>query len=146
MIFFLIKNINIFVSVSLLIGASTGVPGITAEEYTRVHIHGNHAYSLLAVATLSTDPHRFVLVRDPHSHSKYSEDSITPKILEELNKEKSAKRSTGSFWISWSMFIRYFSSVTISTYKSDYFDIRECGKFTRSATDPVTSYRIHVPK
>lgn len=130
----------------MLIGASTGVQDITAEEYARVHIHRNHAFSLLAVATLTSEPHRYVLIRDPHSYSEYSEDSITPQILEQLNQEKSANRSTGSFWISWSRFLRYFSSVTISTYKSDYFDIRECGKFTRSSTDYVTSYRIHVPK
>ncbi len=130
---------------SLLIGTSTGGTGVSAEEYASVHIHGNHAFSLLAAHELSIKPFRFVLIRDPHSHSRYAEDSITGNILKQLRAFKPADRSTGAFWISWPQFLRYFSSITISTYNSDHFDIRERGKFTRSSTDHVTSYRFHLP-
>ncbi len=118
---------------------------MSAEEYASVHINRNHAFSLLAATTLNTEPFRFVLVRDPHSHSRYAEDSITGNILKQLRAFKPADRSTGAFWISWPQFLRYFSSITISTYNSDHFDIRERGKFTRSSTDHVTSYRFHLP-
>ena len=131
---------------SLLMGASTGGTSVSVAEYNSVHIHANHAFSLLAAHTLSTSPHRFVLVRDPHSHSRYSEDAITGAILKQLHAFKPSDRSTGAFWISWRRFLRYYSSITISTYKSEHFDLREQGRFSRSATDNVTSYRIHVPE
>jgi hypothetical protein len=129
-----------------LIGTSSGGTGVSAEEYASVHINRNHAFSLLAATTLNTEPFRFVLVRDPHSHSRYAEDSVTGSVLQQLCAFKPTDRSTGAFWISWPRFLRYFSSITISTYNSDHFDIRERGKFTRSSTDYVTSYRFHVPK
>lgn len=131
---------------SLLIGTSSGGTGISSEEYTSVHIHRNHAFSILTACTLTIKPYRFVLVRDPHSHSNYAEDVITGTILQQLRAIKPTDRSSGAFWISWSKFLRYFSSITVSTYNSEHYDIRERSKFTQSATDYVTSYRIHVPK
>lgn len=133
-------------SPSLLIGASTGGTKINATEYASVHINNNHAFSILTACAIPTAPHRFVLVRDPHSHSRYSEDAITKDVIKQLRALNSSDRSTGAFWISWDRFVRYFSSITISTYNSDYFDLREQGRFNRSATDNVTSYRIHVPQ
>lgn len=129
-----------------MIGASTGGTDVSPREYDSVHIHRNHAFSLLTAHTLRLPPHRFVLVRDPHSHSRYSEDAITGEVWKQLKAFKPSDRSTGAFWISWDRFRRYFSSITISTYNSDYSELREQGRFNRSATDNVTSYRIHVPQ
>jgi hypothetical protein len=98
------------------------------------------------VHKLSIKPHRFVLVRDPHSHSHYAENAITGEVLKQLRAFYPTDRSTGTFWISWPRFLRYFSSITISTYNSDNFDLRERGRFTESSTDYVTSYRFHVPQ
>jgi hypothetical protein len=131
---------------SLLIGTSSGGTGVSPEEYASVHINRNHAFSLLAAHTLNIKPYRFVLIRDPHSHSAYAEDSVSGSVLQELRSFKPTDRSTGAFWMSWPRFLRYFSSITISTYNSDNFDIRERGKFTRSSSDYVTSYRFHVSK
>ncbi|CAF1153609.1 unnamed protein product, partial [Adineta ricciae] len=130
----------------LLIGASTGGTGISRDEYARVHIHGNHAFSILAAHTLVDSSSRFVLVRDPHSRSEYREDEVTESVLKQLRTINPARRSTGAFWISWSRFLRYFSSITVSTYKSSDFDVREAGRFSRSSTDDVLSYRFHVPQ
>jgi hypothetical protein len=133
----------------LLIGVSSGATGVSAEEYARVRIHSNHAFSVLAAHTLTSHKHaddssRFVLVRDPHSRSSYTEDSVTDGIFKELRSINPAQRSTGAFWILWPQFLRYFSSLTISTYNSDNFDVREHGKFTRSSVENVISYRFHL--
>ncbi|CAF0982540.1 unnamed protein product [Adineta ricciae] len=130
----------------LLIGVSTGGTGISRDEYARVHIHGNHAFSILAAHTLANSSSRFVLVRDPHSRSEYREDEVTEAVLKQLRAINPAQRSTGAFWISWSRFLRYFSSITISTYKSSDFDVREAGRFTQSPRDKVLSYRFHIPQ
>lgn len=135
---------------SLLIGASTSDTGISREEYARVKIRGHHAFSILAVHKLSAhdvvgDSRQFVLVRDPHSHSHYREESITDSIIGKLRAINAARRSTGAFWISWPKFLNYFSSITISTYDPNHFDIREQGTFTRSPTERVASYRLDVP-
>jgi hypothetical protein len=128
----------------LLIGASSGRTSISREEYAHVHIHGNHAFSVLAAYAFANSSSRFVLVRDPHSRSDYTEDSLTEGVLKQLRLINPARRSNGAFWISWPRFLRYFSSITISTYNNDHFDIREQGKFTCSSTENITSYRLHV--
>ncbi|CAF1657448.1 unnamed protein product, partial [Adineta ricciae] len=70
----------------------------------------------------------------------------TEAVLKQLRAINPAQRSTGAFWISWSRFLRYFSSITVSTYKSSDFDVREAGRFSRSSIDDVLSYRFHVPQ
>lgn len=87
-----------------------------------------------------------MLVRDPHSHSNYREDSVNASVLRQLREVNRTGHSEGAFWISWSRFLRYFSSITISTYKGEHFDVRERGQFTKNSTDMVMSYRFHVPK
>ncbi|CAF3765660.1 unnamed protein product [Rotaria socialis] len=130
----------------LLIGVSSGGTAVSSEEYAHVHIHKDHAFSLLAANALRDASWRFVLVRDPHSHSTYREELVTESILKQLRAVNPEKRSTGAFWISWPRFLRYFSSITISHYNSDHYDIREVGKFTRSSTQQVTIYNLHVPE
>ena len=129
-----------------MIGVSSGRSDISSEEYARVRIHGNHAFSVLAAHTLDHHPSLFVLVRDPHSHSSYTEESVTQHVLKQLHSINPAEHSTGAFWISWARFLRYFSSITISTYDSEHFDVREQGKFTSSSTQWIVSYRFHLPK
>jgi hypothetical protein len=129
-----------------LIGTSSGGNGVSSEEYARVHINKDHAFSILTAHALGGASARFVLVRDPHSHSNYREEAVTDSVLKQLRLVNHANRSTGAFWISWPRFLRYFSSITISTYNSDHFDIREQYKFTRSSTEFVMAYYFHVPK
>jgi hypothetical protein len=128
----------------LLIGVSSGGTAITKEEYASVHIHKNHAFSILAAHALTDGSGRFVLVRDPHSHSQYREASVTKDVIEQLRRVNPAHRASGAFWISWKAFLRYFSSLTISTYNSDHFDMRQRGEFTRSPTQCVTTYQFQL--
>ena len=67
---------------------------------------------------------RFVLVRDPHARSNYTDEFITSTVLDQLRLVNDTSRSSGAFWISWSKFLRFFTSITISTYNEDYYDIR----------------------
>ncbi|CAF0828064.1 unnamed protein product [Adineta steineri] len=130
----------------LLIGTSTSGTNVNRDEYAAVHIHSNHAFSILAAHALVNDTSRFVLVRDPHSRSQYREDSITESVLKQLRLINSARRSTGAFWISWPRFLHFFESITISTYNSDHFDIRQQGQFTQSSTEVIKSYFFDVPQ
>ncbi|CAF1101217.1 unnamed protein product [Rotaria sordida] len=130
----------------LLIGTASGRNDVSSEEYARVHIHKNHAFSILSACELGDATKRFVLVRDPHSHSNYREEAVTESILKRLRSVNPADSSVGAFWMSWLRFLRYFSSIIISTYNSDDFDIREQCKFTRSSTEHVMTYYLHVPK
>ncbi|CAF4931148.1 unnamed protein product, partial [Rotaria sp. Silwood1] len=129
---------------NLLIGASSGRNGVSESEYSLVGIHNNHAFSILAAYTISDCSSHFVLVRDPHAHSNYTDEYVTSTILDRLRLINDTPRSSGAFWISWPIFLRYFSTITISTYNEKYFDIRYEGKFTRSSTQYVPSHRFHI--
>ncbi len=128
----------------MLIGASSGRTDVSAQEYSQVRIHNNHAFSILAAHALVNCSSRFVLVRDPHARSNYTDRHVTPVVLDELRLINDTPRSSGAFWISWPTFLRFFSSITISTYNEDHFDIRHEGKFTRSSTQHVPTYRFRV--
>jgi hypothetical protein len=130
----------------LLIGASTGRTDISAEEYARFHIQSNHAFSILAAHALPGCSSCFVLVRDPHARSNYADQYVTSAVLHQLRLIDDTPRSSGAFWISWSRFLRFFASITISSYNEDHFDIRHEGQFTRSSTQYVPTYRFHVPE
>ena len=71
---------------------------MSSEEYARVHINKDHAFSILATHALGgASSARFVLVRDPHSHSNYREAAMTDSILKRLRLVNPADRSTGAF-------------------------------------------------
>ena len=129
---------------NLLIGASSGRTDVTNEEYSRVRIHSNHAFSILAVHTLTNCSTRFVLVRDPHARSNYTEEQVTPAVLAELRLINDTPRSSGAFWISWPTFLRFFSSITISNYNENHFNIRHQGQFTRSSSQEIPTYRFRL--
>ncbi|CAF2875222.1 unnamed protein product [Rotaria sp. Silwood2] len=80
-----------------LIGTSSGGTGVSSEEYARVRIHNNHAFSVLAAHALSNGLSRFVLLRKPHSYSNYREESVTESVLRQLRSVNPAHRSTGAF-------------------------------------------------
>ncbi|CAF1187363.1 unnamed protein product [Rotaria sordida] len=131
----------------LLIGASTGCSEIGRYEYERVGLNPNHAFTVLVTKALPIGDGRFLLVRDPHGTTAYSEASITPFIrtyLRSIHDEMS--NSSGIFWITWLSFLHYFDSITISTYVSKHFDIREEAQFTRSPIEPVPVYYFTVSK
>ncbi|CAF1341645.1 unnamed protein product, partial [Didymodactylos carnosus] len=128
----------------LLIGVATGRSDVSDDEYTRVKIHGNHAFSLLKVHSLSHDK-RFVLVRDPHSCTNFEDKHVTRESLDSLQKVQRAERRSGSCWISWQMFLKYFSSITICRWRADMFDVRADGQFTLDASQPITVYQFHLP-
>ena len=88
----------------------------------------------------------FVLIRDPHARSNYKDELITPFILRNLNTIDRNSQSSGAFWISWPKFLRFFNSITISSYASDYYDIREINRFTRSSTQLIPTYHFHLNK
>ncbi|CAF4007491.1 unnamed protein product, partial [Rotaria sp. Silwood1] len=87
---------------------------------------------------------QFVLVRDPHARVDYKEDIITSSILTQLNSMISFHLPSGAFWISWPVFLQFFESITISSYASDYYDIREVAKFTQSSIEPIPTFHFHV--
>lgn len=86
----------------------------------------------------------FVLIRDPHAHSCYRDELMDPTIQRQLDQMSRNSQSSGAFWISWPKFLRFFNSITISTYASDYYDIREVNRFTRSSTQPVPTFQFHL--
>ncbi|CAF1334029.1 unnamed protein product [Adineta ricciae] len=123
----------------LLIGVSTCRNDLKIEEYQRIGIEPNHAFSLLLATKVSN--YRYVLIRDPHGNTKYSDNSIVNSQLQAIYE---TNHTLGIFWISFEKFLHYFDSLTISTYRPDYFDIREPAKFTRSSTEPVSAYYFQV--
>lgn len=129
-----------------MIGAASGRTDISEAEYAQAHISSNHAFSVLAAHSLPSCSSRFVLVRDPHAHSTYTDQSVTPAVLDQLRRIDDTPRSSGAFWISWPAFLRFFASITISTYNEDHFDVRHEGQFARSATQEVPVYRFSLTK
>ncbi|CAF1185551.1 unnamed protein product [Didymodactylos carnosus] len=127
----------------LLIGASTGRSDISNDEYTHIKIHGNHAFSILKVYSLSHDE-RFVLVRDPHSCTRYEDKYITRETLNLLQAFHRGERRSGSFWMSWRIFLKYFSTITICQWRSDLFDVRSDGQFTTDASQPINAYYFYI--
>ena len=128
----------------MLIGAASGRTDVNDRKYSQVRIWNNHAFSILAAYALPSSSSRFVLVRDPHARSTYTDRHVTPIVLDQLRLINNTPRSSGAFWISWPRFLRYFRSITISSYNEDHFDIRHEGQFTRSSTQPIPTYRFRV--
>jgi hypothetical protein len=140
-LFFFIREFS-----SLLIVASTGRSDISLEEYIQNNIQNNHAFSVLAACSISYISMEFVLIRDPHARSNYKDELITTSILNKLNTMNRNSQSSGAFWISWPKFLRFFNSITISSYASDYYDIREVNRFTRISTQLIPTYHFHLSK
>jgi hypothetical protein len=86
----------------------------------------------------------FVLIRDPHARSNYHDELMTSTIRNQLNSMNQNSQSSGAFWISWPKFLRFFNSITISSYASDYYDIREVNRFTRSSTQLIPTFHFHL--
>ncbi len=119
---------------------------VSSEEYIRNNIPNNHAFSVLAACSLPYISMEFVLIRDPHARSNYHDELITLHILNKLNRINQNSQSSGAFWISWPKFLRFFNSITISSYANDYYDIREVNRFTRSSTQLIPTYHFHLSK
>jgi hypothetical protein len=142
-----VESFTTFCIGRLLIGVATGQPIVNRDDYQRAGLNSNHAFALLATKALPVGEGRFLLLRDPHGMTKYSDESITPttrNYLKSISDESSI--ATGTFWISWSNFLYFFSSITISTYVSEHYDIREEARFTQSSLEPVSSYYFTVPR
>ncbi|CAF3716257.1 unnamed protein product [Adineta steineri] len=131
---------------NLLIGASTGRSDVNEEEYAQNRISSNHAFSVLAAHSVSSIQMQFVLVRDPHGRSYYQDELLTAPILNRLNTIDRNSQSPGAFWISRPKFLRFFNSITISTYASDYYDVREVNRFTRSSAQSIPTYQFYLSK
>ena len=129
---------------SLLIGASTGRSDVHPDEYDKNNIPNYHAFSVLAACSLSHIAMAFVLIRDPHARSNYHDELVDPTIRNQLNRMNQNSQSSGAFWISWPKFLRFFNSITISSYASDYYDIREVNRFTRSSTQSIPTFQFHL--
>ncbi len=119
---------------------------MSAEEYNRNNIPNNHAFSVLAACSVPFISMEFVLIRDPHARSNYQDELMTPAIRNHLNSVNQNSQSSGSFWISWPKFLRFFNSITISTYSSDYYDVREVNRFTRTSRQPIPTFHFHLSK
>jgi hypothetical protein len=87
---------------------------------------------------------QFVLVRDPHARTDYREELLTLSILSQLNSILSTHLPSGAFWISWPVFLQFFSSITISSYANDYYDIREIGQFTQSSIESISTFHFYL--
>ena len=114
------------------------------EEYHHVGIHANHAFSILFATTLNIGSSRFLLIRDPHGRTSYFDHLIEPTMRIQLRSLYDIRHSSGAFWIAWPNFLRFFDSITISTYVDTDFDIREQVEFTQSATQSVAAYYFHL--
>ncbi len=118
-------------------GADTPNTNVPAEEYDRVHLTKNHVFSVLASHTLSS-MERFLLIRNPHGSSGYTDDFISAEIQ--------AETENGTFWMSWLAFQRFFATLTICAYRDDLFDVRFEGQFTRHAAQTLQSYYFHLER
>ena len=130
----------------LLIGASTGRSDVSPGEYTRIRLHGNHAFSVLAAHPIPSISMQFVLVRDPHARSNYHDELLTADVTHMLNSNYGKHVSSGAFWISWPKFLRFFNSIIISSYASDYYDVREVARFSRSSSQSISTFHFHLPR
>jgi len=144
--FFVLDKFFLLNYLRLLISAATGRTDISEEEYQRVHINSNHAFSIVAAYSLSEISMQFVLVRDPHARTDYREEVITSSIRTQLNSILQFRLPSGAFWISWPVFLQFFASITISSHVSDYYDVREVAQFTRSSIEPIPTFHFYVPK
>ena len=125
-------------------GASTGRSDVVMIEYDRIGIHGNHAFSIVLVKSLEKDSVRLLLIGDPHGKTNYCDQLIESSKRKELNLLYNKSKSSGMFWISWWNFLRYFDSITISTYLNNHFDIRQVSQFTKSSRDSISSYYFYL--
>ncbi|CAF1097161.1 unnamed protein product [Adineta steineri] len=130
---------------NLLMGADTPNTNVPDEEYTRIHLAKNHVFSVLAYY-VSSQTERFLFIRNPHGSSKYTDDSISTKIREELHSTKQAEAANGTFWMSWIAFQKYFGRLTICAYRDDLFDVRFEGEFTRHAAQTIQSYYFRLER
>ena len=128
----------------LLIGASTSGSPTNEHHYHRIGLTANHAFAVLTTTTLPMCNGRYLLVRDPHGVTRFSDDSIRSSDRDLLCQIQSEGLKSGTFWITWENFVHYFDSVTISTYVSEHFDIREVARFSQSPTEPVPTYYFTV--
>ena len=120
-------------------GASTGRKDLSTFDYEDVHLHENHVYSVRKACALPTGE-RFVLLRDPHARSDYTNDPISASALKTLQKIDKAEASTGSFWMSWMAFRRFIATLTICSYRDNLFDVRLEGSFTPHSAHYVQAY------
>lgn len=116
------------------------------SEYNRERIHGNHAFSVLSAHFLSSMSMQFILLRDPHGRSQYVDELLSAANSSKLNSWYPKSQSSGAFWISWAKFLRLFNSITISTYASDYYDVREVSRFTRAPQESIPTFHFHLSK
>lgn len=128
----------------LLMGASTGRSDVELDEYARIGLHVNHAFSIVLVKSLNKDVNRVLLLVDPHGKINYSDQLIDLSKVKEFDLLYKRKGSCGMFWISWWNFLRYFDSITISTYLNNHFDIREVSQFSKSSTDSISTYYFYL--
>jgi len=87
---------------------------------------------------------QFVLVRDPHAKTNYREKIVTSSILNQLNSILPTRLPSGAFWISLPIFLQFFSSITISSYASDNYDIREIGQFTQLSIESIPTFHFYL--
>jgi hypothetical protein len=87
---------------------------------------------------------QFVLVRDPHARTNYREELVTSSILTQLNSILPSRLPSGAFWISWPVFLQFFNSITISSYASDYYDIRETSQFTQLSVESIPTFHFYI--
>ena len=126
-------------------GAETGCTDVPDAQYADAGLHRNHAYSVQAVHHLS-EVDRFVMLRDPHAKTKYKDNQIPAVTLGTLQKIYQDEISAGSFWISWLTFRRFFTTLTICSYRDDLFDARLEGKFTPHAAYFVQAYYFRLDR
>ena len=86
------------------------------------------------------------MLRDPHARSNYLDDRISTVTLETLQQTYEAETSAGSFWMSWMAFQRFFTTLTICSYRDNLFDVRLEGKFTPHAAHFVQAYYFHLDR
>jgi hypothetical protein len=127
-----------------LIGASTSGADVDRHVYRFSGLNPKHAFAVLASTSLPSGAGRFLLIRDPHGSTDYSDDSITPSDRTYLHSIHPEVQNSGIFWIAWSNFLQLFVSITISTYVEDHFDIREVAQFTQSSSESIPVYYFTV--
>ncbi|KAF6040030.1 CAPN15 [Bugula neritina] len=132
----------------LLMGCSCGRRSMTEEEFSRVGLVRNHAYSILDVKFVQGE--RLIRLRNTWGKfswtgnwCEYSECwNLVPE--NERNKLMTKGAADGLFWISFTDWLKYFNAVYICFVREGWHETRVRGVFPNGHSEKLTVSRLAI--